>query len=220
MGDFDRNVSASSDKPNETKKMVVVLGLGVVLIGLVAMQMMKKGNGPQPAVGAPAGNGVALPPPVLTEEISPNALAVMTAQLQNDPTSQLLKVGHEAGDPKLDAVPRNPFALSSALLANLRTEPRIVPAPVTPNPVQPTPTPVAVAIPAPRREDFKLSMISGDMAIINGRIVRVGDIVDPQKNGGTVKGRVLQIRSDAVLLQNPESIDGATIEISTSPTLN
>lgn len=214
MGDFDRNTSSAGEKPADTKKMVIVVALGVVLIGLVAMQMMKHGGGPQVAAGAPVADGVALPPPVVAEEISPDALAHMTADLQNDPTSKLLRQ-ESRGDDSLNAVPNNPFSMDGTWLATLIRPGRTTPVQA----VQPTQEPVRQANPTPlaagtalRAEDYKLaSIVNGNMAIINGKIVKTNDIVG--------KAKVLQIRDDAVVLQSFDSPTGPTIEISMSTRL-
>jgi hypothetical protein len=217
MGDFDRH-SNNSAKPNETKKMVIVLALGVVLIGLVAMQFMKRGS-PQTAVGAPVGSGVALPPPVLSEEISPQALANMLSDLQNDPTRPLLRPG-AANDSALNVAPRNPFRMSRDWLDSLftpvvtpATAPVLIVEPVQPvRPVATAPVETRPYVPAPRiivlqASDYKLSgILNGTMAVINGKVVKVGDVVS--------KARVIEINDSTVRLQAAESPAGPTLVLS------
>ena len=212
MGDFDRN--SSSPKPNEAKKMVIVLGLGVVLIGLVAMQFMKRGA-PQAAAGAPMGAGDPLPRPVLSEEISPQSLASMINDLRNDPTKPLLREGVTA-DGLLNTPPRNPFRMSNAWLQSLfaaptpvavTTKPAPTPIDVTPAPtpaINPFPTPAVVAL---RAEDYKLTgLLNGTMAVINGRVLKVGDTVG--------KARIMDIDDNTVRLQPIDQPNGPTIVLS------
>jgi hypothetical protein len=208
MGDFDRN--DNSAKPDETKKLVIVLGLGVVLIGLVAMQFMKRGA-PQAAAGAPMGNGVALPPPVLSEEISPQALATMMNDLRNDPTRPLLR-GSAAADGLLSTPPRNPFRISNAWLQSLfapqtAVAPATKPAPATTNPAPqpiPLPSPSSFAL---RAEDYKLTgILNGTMAVINGKVIKVGDTVG--------KARILNIDDNSVRLQSADFPNGPTLVLS------
>jgi len=213
MGDFDRN--DNSGKRNEAKKLVAVLGLGVVLIVLVAMQFMKNG-GPQAAAGAPVNNGVALPPPVVSEEISEKALANMINDLQNDPTKPLLRNG-AATDHALDATPRNPFSLSNVWLNELirpvSTASQTQPQHTEPRPYV-TSLPVNAAQPlALRAEEFKLaSIINGNMAVINGKVVKAGDVVG--------KARIVDIREDGVTLQLADFPNGPRMELSIQPRLN
>jgi hypothetical protein len=212
MGDFDRH--NSSPKNNETKKLVVVLGLGVVLIAVVAMQFMKRGA-PQAAAGAPVGNGAALPQPVLTEEISPQALANMTNDLKNDPTAPLLR-GPAMADRVLNTPPRNPFRMSGAWLQSLLAAQTPVAAATkpasTPPVVTPFPAPMVTPFPAPalnvlRAEDYKLTgILNGTTAVINGRIVMVGDTVG--------KARIIDITDNTVRLQSADSPNGPTLALS------
>ena len=220
MGDFDRH--SSSPKPNETKKMVVVLALGVVLIGLVAMQFMKGGS-PQSAVGAPVGGGVALPPPDLSQEISPQTLALMLNDLQNDPTRSLLNAG-PAGHAALDAAPRNPFRMSADWYQSLFA-PGVVPATATAPAFNPVTSPGAAAAgdshppvaPGGRTvtlqaSDYKLSgILNGTMAVINGKVVKVGDTVG--------KARVLDIAENTVRLQPADSPASPPLVLSMSALL-
>ena len=136
MGDFERNENPG--KKNETRKLVVVLALGAVLVGLVALQFMKNG-GPQAAAGAPVTNGVALPPPVVTEELSASALDGMMNELKNDPTQPLLRQEAEM-DLQLAVPPRSPFHLSSSWLG-LLVKPVIVPPPPPDPDPEPDPEP-------------------------------------------------------------------------------
>jgi hypothetical protein len=211
MGDFDRN--DNSPKSNETKKLVIVLALGVVLIGLVAMQFLKNGS-PQTAAGAPVNTGVALPPPVVSEELSPGTLANMLHELQNDSTQTLLRPG-AAGDAALDTAPRNPFRMSNDWLRSLfntkpvapALTPTSNPAPmfVTTRPVPPTyPAPSPIALQA---ADFKLTgILNGTMAVINGKVVKIGDVVG--------KARVIDITDNSVRLQPADFPNGPTLVLS------
>jgi hypothetical protein len=213
MGDFDRN--DNSPKPNETKKLVVVLALGVVLIVLVAMQFMK-GGAPQAAVGSPVGNGMALPPPILSDEISPQSLATMLGDLQNDPTAPLLRTGARGGGP-LNTPPRNPFRMNGDWYHSLQrqdpvqpvvaTRPDPVPVYVPPHLPDPTPTPTVL-----KAADYKLTgILNGTTAVINGRIVKVGDIVG--------QARVLEVRDNGVRLQAADSPEGPTLLLSMGTSL-
>jgi hypothetical protein len=222
MGDFDRN--DNSPKPNETKKLVVVLALGVVLIGLVAMQFMKRGA-PQAAVGAPVGNGVALPPPILNEEISPQVLTNMLHEIENDPTDPLLRAV-PAGAASLNIPPRNPFRMSAHWFQSLFAAAPVVPVtapPVTPvkTPEPPVATPpvlppTTTAAPAPvvlRAADYKLSgILNGTMAVLNGKVVKVGDVIG--------NARVIEISENAVRLQPADFPTGPTLVLSLASQLN
>ncbi len=209
MGDFDRNPTAA--KPNESRKLVIVLSLGALLIGLVALQFLKGGTGPQSASGAPVPSGSPLAPPVLANEISPAALDAMMNELKADPTTALL-CQDLRGDHSLAAVPRNPFAMSDAWLKDLGSHP---PQPAATRSSSTPPPATIPGVPALslRVEDFKLAtIVNSDMAVINGKIVKVGDVV--------AGARVLKIRNDGVTLQHVDSPGGPTIELSMQPRLN
>src|SRR5215213_8266736 len=101
MGDFDRNEKAAEG--SQTKKLIMVGVLGAVLLGVVAMQMMK--SGPSQAAAAPQGNDPAVAAAPGADE---NPELIRAALLQ-DPTKALL-VGERS--PADASPPRNPFGMS------------------------------------------------------------------------------------------------------------
>ncbi|HEY4330238.1 MAG TPA: hypothetical protein VGN88_10925 [Phycisphaerae bacterium] len=214
MGDFDRHENNSAPKQSETKKMVAVLGLGVVLIAVVAFEFLKKS--PQAAVGAPvdSASGI-LPPPVVDGDISPAALTGIISELKNDPTKNLLRSGMQA-DPKLDEVPRNPFVISPTWVKAL-TKQEVVQQQPEPRPIfQSSSTPPPPPPPPPlvlKPEEYKLnsliSAVDGMNAIINGKIARVGSVID--------SAVVVEIGSNSVILQHVNSPNSPKLEIKMGP---
>jgi hypothetical protein len=210
MGDFDRVDNAP--KANETKKIAVVLVLGVVLIGLVATQFMKH-SGPQNAAGAPTVNTADLSAPALPEDLSPAQVAALIADLQKDPTTALL---HPVGakDPALAAAPRNPFGISKTWLAQLIIDkpaptPTVTPrTPTDPPPTTPLRTPVGL-----RADDYKLTgILNGNTAVINGTVVKTGATIG--------RARVIGIHDKTVVLQPADFPDAPTVELNFQSSLN
>jgi len=203
MGDFDRNETGG--KKDETKKMVMVGALGVLLLGLIWFQFMKK----SPEAMAEA-NGADAQAASTTGDATDQTPEQAMADLQNDPTAGLLSTPAGAG--ATDAKPpRNPFHMADAWRASLVK-------PAEPGPVTPTHSdvqrPHLPATPSSLlAENFKLSGIVRQgpslCAIINNKIVTAGSIVG--------KARVIEIREDGVTLQHVDSADGPLLQLSSRP---
>ena len=197
MGDFDRN----DDAPKKTsgKQWVMAAVLGTTLLGLMAYEFT--GKGPQTASASS----------VRTADGS-DASAVETpeqvlAALQNDPTQKLLLESHSA-DPIGATLLRNPFRISNPWRSALVSvqAPIAAPAPEVHLTARVEPTRVAA-------EGFKLTtIVNGQYAVINNKIVTVGAVVD--------KARVLEIRSDRVVLQSVDFPDGPRTELLLNAPLN
>ena len=205
MGDFDRVQNPSAK--NESKKIGLVILLGLVLVGVVVFHFTKQG--PQVASAAPGPLGNPTPDPIAATESPDKALTA----LEQDPTAHLLPAP-AIEDPTLSKVPRNPFRISSVMLAGIVKPVEIVtpqPAPTVPIPT--TPQVIKPIEPPLRIEDYKLSSVlhvGGKLtAVINGKIVSSGMLVD--------KARVLDIREDGVTLQNSQAPDGPTINLNMQP---
>jgi hypothetical protein len=206
MGDFDRKQDKSAER-DQSKQVIMVIVLGVVLIGVVGYHFMKKG--PQAAIAAAPGAGGQIPMP-MGEETAEQAKDA----LRQDPTAALLRET-AAVDNTLNTVPRNPFLMSEGWRSSLvlQVEPVITPT-VTPTVVTPRTTPVRV-IPSPKAENFKLGSTlrqgNGYLAIINGRIVSAGAVVND--------ARVIDIQEGKVVLQHANYPDGPQIELTMEPKL-
>jgi len=201
MGDFDRQESGGA-KSKDTKKAVLALVLGMVLIGLLANWYLKRTM--QPPV-APGSGGAAVPVPIVDDDMSPAGLVKLQAELKNDPTKALLQ-------PKSATVvavlPRNPFRMSDGWMRELYPPAAPVPTPIAVTPTNngtPTPPPPVVVQPLGLNPaDYKLQSLfssgAGFAALINSQTVRVGDIVGVAK--------VLDIQIDKVILQHFNYPDG------------
>jgi hypothetical protein len=206
MGDFDR-----FEKPaqaNESKKLVTVAALGALLLGLVGYQLVKRG--PQQAAAAE----ISGQPEAASASETPAALR---DALTNNPTATLLqKDGLQAPPPK---PLRNPFRMSSAWLAALNPPVQATRVPTTTAATRPVVPQIVVNAVVPitlRAEDFKLSSVvttgSGMAAIINGKVVRAGDVVG--------QARILEITGEEVTLQHVSFPDGPITTISMQRKLN
>lgn len=205
MGDFDR-----FEKPaqaNESKKLVMVVALGAMLLGLVGYQFVKRG--PQQAAAAELSG----PPELASANETP---AVLRDALTHNPTAKLLQNdGTQAPAPK---PLRNPFRMSKEWLAVLN--PPVQPVkptnntttkPIVPQVVVNTVVPITL-----RAEDYKLSSVvttgNGMAAIINGKVVRAGDVMG--------QARILEITGEEVTLQHVSFPDGPITTISMQRKLN
>ena len=195
MGDFDRLQAAP--KGNDNRKALLALVLAVVLVAMVAHWYF----------GGPAVAGAALPLPLPHDDgTSPEALARLHAELNDDPTAALL---HSSAKPDvISQIPRNPFRMAPAWAALLI---KTTPTPEPPKPAtQTAPLEPAFTVaatrpesPAIRASDYRLQgtfNLGGWEAFINNKRVRVGDTVD--------KARVLEIREDAVVVRHVDYPDG------------
>jgi hypothetical protein len=206
MGDFDRHPQPQHGK--QSKQVVVAITLAVVLIGVLGFHFMKPG--PQSAMASSLGPAGAAPPPLSAEGAEESAEQAAIA-LRQDPTARLLRENSRV-EKEFTAIPRNPFLLSDTLRASLI---RLPDAPIV-TPQRPTDPIRPTRIPQPVKVDsFKLASIirANDRlsAIINGHIVTAGMIVDG--------ARVVEITADRVLLQNAQSPDGPTAELTIDPKL-
>src|SRR5436190_6644496 len=96
MGDFDRQESGGA-KANDTKKAVIALVLGVVLIGLLANWYLKRTMQPAAAgVGAPRAGGRGVPVAIGDDDMSPAWLAWVQAWLESELTGAELRSRSEA----------------------------------------------------------------------------------------------------------------------------
>ncbi len=196
MGDFDRFEKPSH--ANESKKLVMVVGLGAALLALVGFQFVK--HGPQSASAA------VTPDADITPTVSETPAALRQALAVN-PTADLLR-----SDASVQVAPkpmRNPFRMGSAWLASLHSE-QVKPS--ADDNAKPQPRPVSFEPVVPqvvRAEDYKLSIIvSGPSmsAIINGKLAHVGDVIG--------KARILKITGEEVTLQHADFSDGPTTILS------
>ncbi len=200
MGDFDKN--KTPDVAAEKKKLMLVGVLGTVLLGVVGFHFMK--GGPQVAsASVVADSGDASAAPAIQE-----TPAQAEAALADDPTASLLRGKSSASDPTLAKTPHNPFVISPEWQNELvhPTEVRVV----NQQPVYVAPTSQALNI-----ESFKLSGILHEnnalCAIINGRIVSVGMILDDAK--------VVEITPNRVTLQRADSPTAPKINLTMEPKL-
>src|SRR5947208_1748791 len=134
MGDFDRVHNTGSQ--GDSKKIGMVVVLGLVLVGVLAFHFSKPG--PHVAVASSVGSApgfVATPAPTETPEIA-------LSKLQEDPTASLLR-GGTTEDPVLAKVPRNPFSMSTRWVASL-TKVKEVPVVPVKAPVEPAHTTTAI----------------------------------------------------------------------------
>jgi hypothetical protein len=212
MGEFDRH--QNQPRGNDTRKAVMALVLGVVLIIMLANWYLK--SPPAAVAGVPAAVSAGASPFILSDDMSPTALAQLQTQLNSDPTGALLLDRGTA--PATDAPAlRNPFRVAPAWQARLirQAAPQVVADPQPRIAVEPQPTPPRPEIPALRSADYKLQSLfvqNGQRsALINSREVRVGDVVG--------KARVLEIRDNAVILQHLEAPNAPPITLS-MPSLN
>ena len=193
MGDFDRLQTAPGKQDN--RKALAALVLAVVLVAMAAHWCF----------GRPAAAGAASPPPLLHDDgTTPAALATLHAELNNDPTASLLR--SSAKPDVIRQIPRNPFRMSPDWVALLG---KTTPLPEPPKPDVQTATPErAVAStrpesPAIRASDYRLQgtfNLGGWEAIVNHKVVRVGDVID--------KAQVVEIREDAVVVRHVDYPDG------------
>ena len=199
MGDFDRNEAGG--KKGETKKLIMVGALGVLLLGLIWFQFMKK----SPEAMASSGDATAAGSTTETTEQTPEQAM---ADLQSDPTAGLLTAPTGA-TPADGKPPRNPFRMADAWRISLAR-----PAEAGPVAHVETPRPHVAATPLSlSAENFKLEGIIRQgpalCAIINNKIVTAGAIVG--------KARVVDIREDTVTLQHVDSSDGPLLQLSSRP---
>ena len=197
MGDFDRK----DDAPKKTsrKQWVMAAVLGTALLGVVAYEF--GGNGPQTAAASGVNIGGS------SEASSAETPEQVLGALKNDPTQKLLLESHSA-DPIGPTLLRNPFRVSNQWRSTLVSiqAPIAAPAPEVHVTARVEPTRVAA-------EGFKItSIVNGQYAVINNKIVTVGAVVD--------KARVLEIRSDRVVLQSVDFPDGPRTELLLNAPLN
>jgi hypothetical protein len=209
MGDFDRNAKPAEGA--QTKKLIMTAVLGAVLVGVVAMQMLKGGpTAAEASTGQPPRTNSGGEQPQVVDD-SPEALR---AALLKDPTPSLLVAGPRT--PTIAPSEQNPFAMSRAWRQSISPK-EPVPEPVQHVPVvQPEPTIVTPPAPEPvalKAADYKLSMIlvsNGQLiALVNGSTVSAGS-----KLRDAV---VVEVRSDAIVLRPKDFPEGPTLELSLKP---
>ncbi len=186
MGDFDRH-----EKPkvkNQNKQVAFAISLGVVLIGVLGFHFMKQ----EPETASAAGGDA---PAAYSSNDTPEDLG---KQLIKDPAVGLL-TGDTAVDPRLAKVPTNPFVMNSQWRASISPPPASQPGVVMVKGPDQTVV-VRQVIPPLKMDSYKLGSIvrqgSNYMAILNGKIVSAGTVIDG--------ARVVEIRADRVILQHPD----------------
>jgi len=202
MAEFDRMEQPSSAK--ETKKVVLVVALGALLVGLIVFEMIKKG--PQEANAATPG---ALNQPAELSGMDESANTLRQALL-HDPTASLL---HAAAATQPDLTLRNPFRMAPDWMKILVTSggtDTAVPTVPLKQPDPPRGVTMSVTPQAVRAEDYKLQTIvnqgaEGMTAMINNRFVKEGDVLG--------KARVLEIRNNGVTLQHVDFPNGPKTDV-------
>jgi hypothetical protein len=199
MGEFDRKDIAP--KKTGGKQLVMVGVLGATLLGLLVYEFTAKG--PQTAAASAIGDG-GTPAPLASLSTPDQVLS----SLSSDPTEKLLLENH-VPDPIGTKVLRNPFRMSSQWRAALTPAPAaVISQPVTNTHGTPRPEPVRVAA-----DGYKLTtIVNGQYAVINNKIVTVGAVVD--------KARVLDIQADRVVLQSVDWPEGPRTELLLNAPLN
>src|SRR5689334_2282070 len=130
MGDFDR-IQTGGTK-NDSKKIALMVVLGLVLVGVLGSHFTKPG--PQTASAATD----LLPASAPESAGGGQTPEVALSGLKEDPTDNLLR-NTVVDDPSLSGVPRNPFRMSTSWLTSST---KVKPVAVEPvKPVEPQHTP-------------------------------------------------------------------------------